>query len=206
MIKCKRIGGIVNALTNNSDSMQMWISTSISAIDEGRLKCCEVQPSLATAALNDLFKAFRNPDHGKSFLPKALQSVSELRSLAIERAFVENAWDFGQKIASIPEDFVDMESNLKPMVLRKNLFRLGLPHDLFDKIENSIHRLLNYRNTVAHGSRLTGFDESEYSDLEQAVVQIMDELRETIIAAIANQSFRLKPSADPVIGTTTSTP
>ena len=35
-------------------------------VDESKLKCCEVQPALATAALKDLFKAFQNPEGGRS--------------------------------------------------------------------------------------------------------------------------------------------
>jgi hypothetical protein len=160
-------------------------------VDERELKCCEVQPALATTTLRDLFKAFRSPDQAPNLLPKVLQALTELRPLAIERAFIEQAWDFGQRIVSLPEDFVDTESNLKPIVLRKNLFRLGLPHDLFDDIEGSIHKLLNYRNTIAHGSRLSGIDEVEYVELRAAVLRIMEELKKAILAAIAAEAFRI---------------
>jgi hypothetical protein len=163
-------------------------------VDDQNLKCCEVKPALATAALKDLFKAFRNPDQGSSLLPKVLQDLGELRPLAIERAFVEQAWDFGQRIASIPDTFVDTESNLKPIVLRKNLYRLGLPHDLFEELEGSIHKLLNYRNSIAHGARLSGLDETEYKELFDTVVRIMDELKKAILAAITGEAFRLLPT------------
>jgi len=165
------------------------------AIDTAGLKCCEVQPALASSALRDLFKAFRTTDSAQNFLPRALQGLSDLRPLAIERAFVEKAWDFGQRTAAIPDDFIDLESNLKPVVLRKNLFRLGLPHDLFDSLEGSIHKLLNYRNNIAHGSYLAGISEPVYIELRDAVFRIMDELRVTILASISAQSFRLPIAA-----------
>lgn len=161
------------------------------AVENSNLKCCEVHPSLATAALKDMFRAFRNPDQGGSLLPQAMKKLSELKPLAIERAFVEQAWDFGQRIVTVPDKFVDMESNLKPVVLRKNLYRLGLPHDLFDKLEGSIHKLLNYRNNIAHGSKTSGIDEIEYNELLEAVVRIMEELKKTILAAITTEAFRL---------------
>lgn len=167
------------------------------AIDLAGLKCSEVQPTLATSALRDLFKAFRNPDTAQNFLPSALQGLGELRSLAIERSFVERAWDFGQRTAAIPDDFIDLESNLKPIVLRKNLFRLGLPHDLFDSLESSIHKLLNYRNNIAHGSYLAGISEQIYNELRDAVFRIMDELRATILASISAQSFRIRVASAP---------
>ncbi len=166
------------------------------AIENSQSKCCEVHPSLATAALNDIFKAIRNPDKGVNLLPDAMRTLGELRPLAIERAFVEKAWDFGQRIATVPEEFVDMESNLKPIVLRKNLYRLGLPHDLFDELEGSINKLLNYRNNIAHGSKTSGVDEVEYNELLQAVIRIMDELKKTILTAITTEAFRL-PASQP---------
>lgn len=161
-------------------------------IDEQGLKCCEVQPALATAALNDLFKAFRNPEQGLGLLPGPIKGFPELRAFAIERAFVEKAWEFGQQVVSIPDKFVDTESNLKPVVLRKNLYRLGLAHDLFDNMDASISKLLNYRHRIAHGGFPGGLDELEYTELSSAVMLIMDELRKTILQAITSEAFRLQ--------------
>jgi RiboL-PSP-HEPN len=160
-------------------------------VDQSKLKCCEVQPALATAALRDLFKAFQNPEGGRSYLPKELMDARELRPLAIQRAFVADAWVFGQRRATIPDGYVDTESNLKPIVLRKNLFRLGLPHDLFDGLEDSINKLLHYRNNIAHGKRDLAIDETDYDKLFIAVSEIMDELRRSILKAISTQAFRL---------------
>jgi len=160
-------------------------------VDQSKLKCCEVQPALATAVLRDLFKAFQNPDGGRSFLPKELMDARELRPLAIQRTFVENAWAFGQRLAAIPDGYVDTESNLKPVVLRKNLFRLGLPHDLFDGFEGSINKLLHYRNSIAHGKRDLAIDETDYDKLFIAVSEIMDELRRSILKAISTSAFLL---------------
>jgi HEPN superfamily RiboL-PSP-like protein len=44
-----------------------------------------------------------------------------------------------------------VESNLKPVVLRKILFRLGFPPETFASHEGTIHRLVNRRNNIAHG-------------------------------------------------------
>jgi hypothetical protein len=160
------------------------------AIENSKLKCCEVQPALATFALKDLFKAIRSPEQGTKFLPIAIRSMKELKPLAVERAFIEKAFEFGERLVSIPSDFIDLESNLKPIVLQKNLYRLGLPHDLFEKLEGSVHKLLNYRNNIAHGSFVNGIEEVVYIELYEAVIQVMNELKKTIVNAIATEAFR----------------
>ena len=109
---------------------------------------------------------------------------------------MENAWVFGQRFAAIPQGYVDTESNLKPIVLRKNLFRLGLPHDLFDGFENSINKLLKYRNDIAHGKRDVVINETDYDKLFAIVSEIMDELRRSILKAISTRAFRLQPRDD----------
>jgi hypothetical protein len=174
------------------------------AVELCGLKCCDVQPALATSALRDLFKAFRSPDQAQNLLPTVLLSSNELRPLAVERAFIEKAWDFGQRTVSLPDDFVDTESNLKPIVLRKNLFRLGLPHDLFDEVEGSVHKLLNFRNAIAHGSRLSGIDEPDYNELRAAVLRIMQELKRAILDAITSEAFRRSSTIpNPAVATPT---
>jgi hypothetical protein len=42
------------------------------------------------------------------------------------------AYDFTIRPVNIPDHVVDTEANLNPVVLRKNLYRLGLPYDLFN--------------------------------------------------------------------------
>lgn len=160
------------------------------AVENSNLKCCDVQPALATAALKDIFKAFRNPDGAQNFLPKGLKDLTDLKTLAIESAFVENAWEFGQRPISLRGNFVDTESNLKPIVLRKNLYRLGLPHDLFDEFSGSVDKLLKYRNAIAHGSFLKGIDEAVYNELYEMVKHVMNGLKDTILDAIKREAFR----------------
>ena len=56
----------------------------------------------------------------------------------------------------IPADkVVDPESNLKPDVIRKTLFRLGFQHDTFHPHEATVHQLLN-KLTSKHSWRATG--------------------------------------------------
>src|SRR6185437_15198016 len=78
--------------------------------------------------------------------------------------------------AEVPEEIVNVESNLKPIVLRKNLFRLGLSPALFETHDGTINQLLNRRNNVAHGVQRDGVPQDEYESLQRAVFEIMDRL------------------------------
>lgn len=73
------------------------------------------------------------------------------------------------------ENIVDAESNLTPRVIRKILYRLGLPYEIFDKYEGNICRLLKRRNDYAHGDNVEGIKEADYLDLEEKVnIMILD--------------------------------
>src|SRR5262249_9532117 len=86
-------------------------------INEVRVCCKDVQPELGTTALRDVFKAFRNPVSAENFLPPELRAMNDLRSLAVERTLVSDAFVLGHRAVSIPDNYVDTESNLKPIVL-----------------------------------------------------------------------------------------
>ena len=96
-----------------------------------------------------------------------------------------------------PDDTVDVESNLKPVVLRKNLYKLGLPHDAFQTYEGKIGQLLAIRNSVAHGAKKEGLRREEYQPIEQAIFKVMDEFMELIINSLKDKKFLKLTSPSP---------
>ncbi len=92
----------------------------------------------------------------------------------------------------IPDKYIDMESNLKPIVLRKNLFRLALPFNMFDDYDGVLNRLLSQRNNIAHGALVAGIDKLDYQEIRSAVMKVIDELNKKIIEAILNRSYLRK--------------
>lgn len=158
-------------------------------INESGSKCKDVRPEIATCALKDIFRAFRNPENAANFLPESLKNLGELRSLAIERTFIDQASNIGLREVLIPDKYIDMESNLKPIVLRKNLYRMGLPHDMFDDHEVIISQLLGRRNNIAHGAEALGVRIEVYQEMKTAVTEVMSDLRLKILGAIQNQSY-----------------
>src|SRR5437868_3879478 len=92
--------------------------------------------------------------------------------------------------AEIPVDVVvDTEANLKPSIIRKILYRLGLPYDAFNEHEGKIHKLLNFRNTIAHGAGKDGIDEKTYQEIQSATIEIMSALIKIITSALRETKY-----------------
>jgi hypothetical protein len=100
------------------------------------------------------------------------------------------------KVDIAAEKVVDPESNLKPEVIRKNLFRLGFQHDMFQAHEGTVHQLLNKRNSVAHGSTRLGIEEDEYNKLEAAVLDIMSDVVKLLFESLRRKFYLRHPDPD----------
>jgi len=161
-------------------------------INNEQILCADATPAIAAAGWTQLFKELRNPTKKSPDFRNCLPNDGKLHSFAREREFMERTAEFGQLPVKIPDDFVDTESNLKPVVLRKILYRLGLPHDQFEHHEGNISRLLNARNKIAHGEGRTGVRESEYEELRALVFQMMDAIKNMIMERLGQRAY-LKP-------------
>lgn len=170
------------------------------------LRVADVAPALGAASLSEVFQALRNPKRKCPEFARALPDDSALHRFARDRDFIEVAWRIAERSVLInPDVVVDTESNLKPVVLRKILFRLGLDPKLAQPWEGAIHNLLNRRNDIAHGTAKGGLDEKEYGQLEQAVTLVIDGLARAISEGVARQSYlpggapapAVRPAIDP---------
>lgn len=159
------------------------------------LRVSDVASSLGAASLSDLFHALRDANRKCKDFAKALPDDTALHRFARDREFVEVAWQIASRTVQInTDDVVDTESNLKPVVLKKILYRLGLDPLLAQPWESVIHQLLNRRNDVAHGTAKSGLEEKEYTSLEQAVTLVVDDLVKAISEAVSKRHY-LGPTA-----------
>lgn len=146
--------------------------------------------ALAAAAMADLFRALRNPDAKCKVFARALPRDTKLHRYARDREFLERSADFGSRTLTIDPDLVvDTESNLKPVVLRKILFQLGLDPDTVEPWEGTVNQLLKRRNDVAHGSAREGVGVKDYDALEKAVKEVVDALVAALTTALTNQAY-----------------
>lgn len=59
------------------------------------------------------------------------------------------------------------------IVLQKNLYKVGLPINLFDGYQSAIDALVNRRNSIAHGNFRSGVTAEEFSNWEIKVSDIL---------------------------------
>jgi len=77
---------------------------------------------------------------------------------------MEKVEDFKEQELNIDDQIIDTESNLWYIVLQKNLYKVGLPIDLFDDCQSDIDALVNRRNSIAHGNFRSGVTAEEFSN------------------------------------------
>ena len=164
-------------------------SLYVREVNNARITCGGATYAIAAASIADVLEALRNPQKKCDEFRHSLPDDEKLHRFARDREFIERTTEIESRIVEIRDDIVDVEDNLKPVVLRKILYRLGLPHTQFDQIEGQIHQLLNYRNGIAHGSFRDGIPQNRYDGIYKAVYGIMNTVKREILAAISARRF-----------------
>jgi hypothetical protein len=161
----------------------------VDSVNNAGITCAEATFAIAAASLSDLFKALRNPETKIPEFRHALPNDASLHRFGREREFVERTTEFAARPVNLGDDVVDTESNLKPLVLRKNLYRLGFPPDQFAQYEGNIHHLLEYRNKISHGEMQAGLKRDKYDALSSAVFTVMEEMKRQVMNALQMRAY-----------------
>jgi len=169
----------------------------IQAINSQNLLRSDASLSIRTSSLHEVFLAYGNESKKDELFRKSLPNDTKLHKYSRQITFVEEFTNFLSETINIPEEIVDTESNLKPVVLKKILYRLGFPIENVQISENIINKLLSYRNSISHGSRKEGITDSDYEELESDVKDIMNSIRQTINNAIMDELYLDCVAANP---------
>jgi MAE_28990/MAE_18760-like HEPN len=161
----------------------------VNYINRTGITCGDVTFAIAAASLSDVFKALRNPEKKIPEFRNSLPDDTKLHQFGREREFVERTAELADRPVKVADDVVDTESNLRPVVLRKNLYRLGFAPDQFADHEGSINQLLEYRNKIAHGDMQAGLSRNSYDTLRAAVYEVMNEIKSQVMKAIHDRSY-----------------
>lgn len=147
--------------------------------------------SLVTASMWGAFLAYENLDSKCKIFKRQLPDDKELHRYSRRKDFVKAFDDFLNEVAIIPETVVDTESNLKPIILRKILFRLGFDVDIAKEYDGTINRLLEYRNSIAHGDAKfrEGLSEKDYIEIKDATFEVMQKVKELVAHSLRDEAF-----------------
>lgn len=145
--------------------------------------------NLQASSMQGIFYEYHNEEKKEKHFKKELPEDGKLHRYARQISFLEALHHFKQEKLILPEKIVDTEANLKPVVLRKILYRLGFNYEEFKQYEGNINKLLNRRNSISHGSQKQGIEATEYNDVERDVLQIMDELRLMIFDSLVKKKY-----------------
>lgn len=187
---------VVLLYANLEGFTKLVFSTYVSAINAEAVACKEANLAIAAASLADVFRYLRDgngrvPDYKRLKLPDDIQ----LQKFARDREFLSQALELMQRPVAIPDKVTSTEANLGRDVLRKILYRLGLPHEDFEDIEPDLERLRILRNSVAHGDAKQGIAKDDYDKLRDSTFRIMRDLMLRVTHALSSKQFLLASTA-----------
>lgn len=171
-------------------AVKFSLQTYLRFVNEQGLKVSEVSSAIAAASLNDVLHALRDTKKKCDLFRRPLPDDSALHRFARERDFVDQLGDVLSRPVSIKDGFVDMESNLKPVVLQKLLYQVGLDPRMFAEHDGTIHKLLAIRNKISHGESMLGVKAVDYDQLRTATLRVMTELKAGLRQSLRTAAYR----------------
>jgi hypothetical protein len=162
----------------------------VDCINSLGLKCREVNYATAAASLADVFSDLRHPEKKAKTLPIDFQDDPSLRIFCREQLFLEELNNVNERLVKIPDNVINLESNLKPRVVKKSLFRIGLDYSAFKDLFGDIDKILEYRNNIAHGKWKIGIESSQFDGFEKTAIGVMKGMRDQIVRSIREEAYR----------------
>lgn len=164
-------------------------SIYVKSINAETILCKDAVNHLVAASLHDLLSALSGQGKHPYFRDRAADDA-KLHQLYRQVEFIDNLPNFETIRLELSADkLVDTESNLWPIVIRKILFRLGFPDQLFKSQEGVVWKLVNKRNGVSHGTDRLGFKEAEFDELEYAVLNIMEDVVKILFGWLRDKKY-----------------
>ena len=156
--------------------VKIALQTYIKYINSLSLQRKDVIPALAAAGMNREFLAYENLDRKCSVFKTELPDDTALHRFCRRVDFIQQMEEFQNSILHLDDTAVNTESNLRYVILQKNLYKLGIPIDLFVEYKKDIDDLVNRRNGIAHGNAHAGISNMDFSNWESKVQRILSDI------------------------------
>lgn len=174
--------------------IKIGLQTYIQYINSQGLNRRDVNTGLMVASMHKEFIAYENMERKSEFFRKALPDDTRLHRLYRRVDFMEKMENFKEQELVIDDQIIDTESNLWYIVLQKNLYKIGLPVDLFDDYRSDIDALVNRRNSIAHGNFKSGVTDTEFSNWERKVSEILEGITRLLYDYAKNRRYLVSVS------------
>lgn len=171
--------------------VQFSFSLYVDEISKMGLRCSQVKPVIAAAALHQEFTALQNKDKKSEIFRRTLPDDAHLHKLSRRVEFVENISDIQNHSVTIPEGYVNTANNIGQKVLEKLLYQVGLEYKELKDIYSPLNRLLNVRNDISHGKRKQGIDDKEYQEFIACCKSVISGVSRRLTAAYGRSEFLL---------------
>lgn len=165
------------------------------AVNALALPCRDAAFPVVAASLGDVFAALRNPNSKAPEFRNGLPDDQELHMLWRERTFVEVYEVILGRTVEIPDRVIDTKANLNSVVLKRNLYQLGLNYPAVDLHRGAIDRLLGVRNAIAHGDALRVPSADHIREYTSAAFEVMQFVQSSVFAALRDGAFRRADAA-----------
>jgi hypothetical protein len=166
------------------------LSAYASAINASGLPCREASTAVVAASLGRAFAALRDLRSKHPAFGRKLPDDGDLHMLWRERTFVDEYEKMLSRTVDIPDRIIDTKANLSSIVLKRNLYQLGLDYPLIDRHRSSLDMLLGVRNAIAHGDILRVPSAAQVSEYTSAAFDVMKFIQNEIFTALRQETYR----------------
>lgn len=116
---------------------------------------------------------------------KTLPDDTALHRLCRRTELIDSLSEFNDAIVALdPDKITDAESNLRPHILKKILYKSGLNIGSLDNYESTLNKVVNIRNAIAHGAQRRGIKKIDYDEYEKTVHNTEDGVKKIILNAV----------------------
>jgi hypothetical protein len=168
----------------------------VKAINIQRIVCRDANSAVVAGAWHAVFKALADGDQKCDTFKTALPGDDKLHQHWRRRHFIDEFDDLFGRIVELDAEVINSESNLKPVILKRNLFVVGLNHKIADEFADQINKLLSRRNPIAHGEDVDGVSDHDYLELEDAFFEVCTRLIDELVDAFEQFAY-LKSGRQP---------
>ena len=156
--------------------IKIALQTYIQYINDQHLRRKDVISGLRVAGMHKEFLAYENLDRKCEVFHRALPDDTALHRFYRRVDFIEQLEEIQNTTLRIEDTVIDTESNLWYVVLQKNLYKIGLPVDMFEQYQRPIDALVNRRNSIAHGNAHAGVEQQEFTRWEVSTISIISDI------------------------------